>query len=93
MPQMKAQAERMAVNAPIQGTQSDIIKLAMVEADKLIEKNGWRELARLELQVHDELIYEIEEKNAQLPLPYKRETAVWGTAHLPGGKFEIEYKT
>jgi dimethylamine/trimethylamine dehydrogenase len=30
---------------------------------------------------------------AQFPLPYKREVAVWGVAHLPGGKFEIEYKT
>jgi dimethylamine/trimethylamine dehydrogenase len=39
------------------------------------------------------LAREIEEANAQLPLPYKRETAVWGTAHLPGGNFELEYKT
>ena len=65
MPQLRAQAERMAVNAPIQGTQSDIIKLAMVEADKLIEKNGWRDKARLELQVHDELIYEVAEDDAE----------------------------
>src|SRR3989344_6982493 len=40
LPQMKAAAERMAVNAPIQGTQSDIIKLAMVEANALIEKES-----------------------------------------------------
>jgi dimethylamine/trimethylamine dehydrogenase len=39
------------------------------------------------------LAREIEEPKAQLPLPYKREVAVWGTAHLPGGKFELEYKT
>jgi dimethylamine/trimethylamine dehydrogenase len=39
------------------------------------------------------LAREIEEPNAQLPLPYKREAAVWGTAYLPGGRFEIEYKT
>ena len=39
------------------------------------------------------LAREIEEANAQLPLPYRREVAVWGTAHLPGGKFELEYKT
>jgi dimethylamine/trimethylamine dehydrogenase len=39
------------------------------------------------------LAREIEEENAQIPLPYRREVAVWGTAHMPGGSFEIEYKT
>ncbi len=39
------------------------------------------------------LAREIEEPNAQLPLPYKREVAVWGAAHMPGGRFELEYKT
>jgi dimethylamine/trimethylamine dehydrogenase len=39
------------------------------------------------------LAREIEEPRAQLPLPYKREVAVWGAAHLPGGTFELEYKT
>ena len=38
------------------------------------------------------LAREIEEKNAQLPLPYRREVAVWGTPHKPGGTFEIQYK-
>lgn len=64
LPGIVAQAERMAVNAPIQGTQADIIKLAMIEADVLIEKNGWREEVRLVLQVHDELVYEIKESEA-----------------------------
>ena len=39
------------------------------------------------------LAREIEEAKAQQPLPYKREVAVWGAAHMPGGKFELEYKT
>jgi DNA polymerase-1 len=65
LPNMRAQAERMAVNAPIQGTQADIIKLAMVQADALIEKNQWRERVRLVLQVHDELVYEIEKSLAE----------------------------
>ena len=39
------------------------------------------------------LAREIEEPKAQFPLPYKREVAVWGTAHLPGVNFDLEYKT
>jgi len=65
IPGLKAQAERMAINAPIQGTQSDIIKLAMIEADALIEKHGWRTKVELVLQVHDELVYELDEKIAE----------------------------
>ncbi len=73
LPGLRAQAERMAVNAPMQGTQSDIIKLAMVEADKLIEKKGWRDpsnssgqaKAKLVMQVHDELVYELDENIAE----------------------------
>jgi len=74
LPQMRAAAERMAVNAPIQGTQSDIIKLAMVEADRLIEKEGWRHpstssgqaKAALVMQVHDELVYELDAGEAEV---------------------------
>lgn len=56
---VRAQAERMAINAPIQGTQSDIIKLAMVRVDEMLEKRRARKDAHLLLQVHDELVYEI----------------------------------
>ncbi len=59
LPYVRAQAERMAINAPIQGTQSDIIKLAMVRIDELLHREGNTEDAHLLLQVHDELIYEI----------------------------------
>jgi len=65
LPQMRAAAERMAVNAPIQGTQSDIIKLAMIEADRVIESSDWRQKATLVMQVHDELVYELDEKEAE----------------------------
>jgi DNA polymerase-1 len=65
LPNLRAQAERMAVNAPIQGTQADIIKRAMIEADELVEKKNWRSRVRLLLQVHDELVYEVDAKTAE----------------------------
>jgi DNA polymerase-1 len=65
LPGLRAQAERMAVNAPIQGTQADVIKLAMIEADALIEKNGWRKDVRLLMQVHDELVFEVKADRAE----------------------------
>lgn len=64
LPYVRAQAERMAINAPIQGTQADLIKLAMVRVDELLRAQGKREDAHLLLQVHDELVYEI--KNSEV---------------------------
>ena len=65
LPNLRSQAERIAVNAPMQGTQSDIIKLAMVEADRVIEKKGWQAKALLTMQVHDELVYELDAADGQ----------------------------
>ncbi|MDE1919258.1 MAG: hypothetical protein KGH56_01010 [Patescibacteria group bacterium] len=59
LPYVRAQAERMAINAPLQGTQADIIKLAMVRVDEMLKKEGALDDAYLLLQVHDELVYEI----------------------------------
>ncbi|MDO8593786.1 MAG: DNA polymerase [bacterium] len=64
LPYVRAQAERMAINAPLQGTQADIIKLAMVRVDKMLEKEKARSDAYLLLQVHDELVYEIRAERA-----------------------------
>ncbi|MES3004994.1 MAG: DNA polymerase [Patescibacteria group bacterium] len=61
LPFMKAQAERMAVNAPIQGTEADIVKLAMIEVNKFLVSKGLLNDARLLLQIHDELVFEIKE--------------------------------
>lgn len=60
LPFIRAAAERMAINAPIQGTEADIIKLAMIEADKWLCDNKFDDKAFLVLQVHDELVYEME---------------------------------
>lgn len=59
LPYVRAQAERMAINAPIQGTQADIIKLAMVRVNAFLEESKSTEDAHLLLQVHDELVYEV----------------------------------
>jgi len=58
IPYVRAAAERMAINAPMQGTSADLIKLAMVEIDKLF---GTGKDAYQLLQVHDELVFEIKE--------------------------------
>jgi len=59
LPHIVAAAERMALNAPIQGTQADIIKIAMTRIDEALKKEGLANDAFLICQVHDELLYEV----------------------------------
>ncbi|HVB20291.1 MAG TPA: DNA polymerase [Candidatus Paceibacterota bacterium] len=66
LPYVRAQAERMAINAPLQGTQADIIKLAMVRVDEMLTKEGAQKDAHLLLQVHDELVYEVRLERAEV---------------------------
>ncbi|WP_155763918.1 DNA polymerase I [Mycobacterium asiaticum] len=55
--QVREAAERAALNAPIQGSAADLIKVAMIEVDKAIKQAGLA--SRMLLQVHDELLFEI----------------------------------
>ncbi len=59
MPQLVAAAERMAVNMPVQGTQADILKLAMIKIAAWLEESKLD--AKMLLQVHDELVFEVAE--------------------------------
>ncbi len=55
--QIREAAERMAINMPVQGTSADIIKIAMVNLHREMEKQNLR--SKMTLQVHDELLFEI----------------------------------
>jgi len=52
-------AERTAINAPMQGTAADLIKMAMLRADRWIAESG--EDVKMIMQVHDELVFEVAE--------------------------------
>ncbi len=56
IPYVRASAERMAINAPIQGTSADMIRVAMIRIEEFLTQE--RKGARMLLQVHDELVFE-----------------------------------
>lgn len=62
IPFIRAAAERTAINAPIQGTSADIVKIAMAHINEWIVKEKQENNIFLLLQVHDELVYEINKK-------------------------------
>ncbi|MEN9338190.1 MAG: hypothetical protein RIQ41_504 [Candidatus Parcubacteria bacterium] len=60
LPFLRAQGERIAINAPVQGTSADILKLAMLDTQEYIEQKGLHEKVKLVLQIHDELVFELD---------------------------------
>jgi len=71
-PQVDARAEREAINMPIQGTAADLMKLAMIKVDEAIEREKLD--AQMTVQIHDELILEVEESQAERCLEVVSET-------------------
>jgi DNA polymerase-1 len=60
---MRQFAERTAINAPVQGTASDLIKIAMVSIHRRLAEKHAPEGTRMLLQVHDDLVFEVPEKS------------------------------
>lgn len=73
LPFLRAEAERQAVNAPIQGTSADIIKIAMIAAEAYCTEHALTERVRLVLQIHDELIFEVAEEDVLTVAPAVRQ--------------------
>jgi len=59
IPFLRSQGERLAINAGIQGTTADILKLAMLDLDDYISKDNLEDKIKILLQIHDELILEL----------------------------------
>lgn len=94
IPFIKAMNERMAVNAPIQGTEADIIKLAMIKVDEYLQKEKMSETVNLLLQVHDELVYEMPENMVEKVSPKIKEIMenVVPLEKTKGVVCKVEYK-
>lgn len=68
---IRNQAERLAINTPLQGSAADLIKLAMLEIDRLLTARGME--GYMVLQIHDELIFEVPDEEISELKPLVRE--------------------
>ncbi len=68
-PFIRAQAERMAINAPIQGTAADVIRVAMNEVYAYLKRENKLSEVKILLQVHDELVFEIKNELLENEIP------------------------
>ena len=87
IPFVRAMAERMAMNAPLQGTAADFVKIAMIHVDQALRREKLDSKAELLLQVHDELIFEVDD-NEQVLQQLKQVVALEMTNVARGTKGE-----
>ena len=71
---MRAAAERMAINAPVQGSSADIMKIAMIRLSAAMQQKKLK--SRMILQVHDELVFEAPNKEVKALARLAREQMV-----------------
>ena len=87
-PSLRAFQERAAINAPIQGSAADIIRRAMIRMDAALEAAGLG--ARMLLQVHDELVFEVPDAEVDDTIPVIR--GVMESAAEPAVKLRVPLK-
>jgi len=93
-PFIRAQQERMATNAPIQGTEGDILRIAMIAVYEYFTKEKLHKDAFMLLQVHDELVFEIREDKLEKIVPeiVRLMTSVVSEKDGHGVPVEVEVK-
>lgn len=64
-PFIRASAERMAINAPVQGTAADLMRIAMIDVCNYLNTEKKGEDVRMLLQVHDELVFEVKKEKLE----------------------------
>ena len=63
---LQKSAQRAAINAPMQGSAADLIKMAMLNLSRKIAEQGLQNYIKLLLQIHDELIFEVHQEVAEV---------------------------
>lgn len=94
LPFMRAQAERMALNAPIQGTSADITRIAMVRIARELKERKREADVRMLIQVHDELVFEIKDTliHEEVPLLVRAMEEVLPLTETQGVPIVVEAK-
>lgn len=89
-PSMRAFNERAAINAPIQGSAADVIRRAMIQIEPALAEAGLGERVRMLLQVHDELIFEVEDGDVERTQPVI--VSVMENAAMPAVEMSVPLK-